>query len=126
MPVGVLIRLIPDSASRGVLCQGTLQQNSSAIPSNLSSCVTWLSTVDRIRYELGTVSKPQSSGVRQILMTLRDLLQGLGSAERLQRGNITDERTPLLQRDSRDGICAPSVVMVGIIAGGVGGWPQVE
>ncbi|KAH6604508.1 Calcium transporting P-type ATPase [Trichoderma cornu-damae] len=127
IPVAVLIRLIPDGAIRAVLGQGAPRQNSGGISSsNSPNRVTWLSTVDHVRCELGTISQPRDSRVRRILMKFWCLLQRWDSAEGPERRNIAHERTPLLQRHDGGAVCAPSVVMVGMIAGGVGGWPRVE
>lgn len=123
LPVAVLIRLIPDGAIRNILSQKATPR---ILPPVSSNHVTWLSTVDHIRTELSTISQPRSSRVRPISMDFWNLLRRRDSAESSDRGDIANERTPLLQRHDRGAVCAPPVVMMGMIAGGVGGWPRVE
>lgn len=135
MPVAVLLRLLPDDvvASAFGLPRAWQTWFRKRSPSTTPSNATWLSTVDHIRCELVTCTQPRSSRLRRLI---RNSSRGWGwssSGVESERGHSDNERTPLLQnRDAdaigsrRGSVCAPSVVMAGMVAGGVGGLPRVE
>ncbi|KFG83033.1 putative Calcium transporting P-type ATPase [Metarhizium anisopliae] len=135
MPVAVLLRLLPDDvvASAFGLPRAWQAWFRKRSPSTTPSNATWLSTVDHIRCELVTCTQPRSSRLRRLIRTSSRGWGWSSSGVESERGHSDNERTPLLQnRDAdvigsrRGSVCAPSVVMAGMVAGGVGGLPRVE
>ncbi|KAF5139004.1 Calcium-transporting ATPase 2 [Metarhizium anisopliae] len=135
MPVAVLLRLLPDDVVAIAFGLPRAWQTwfRKRSPSTTPSNATWLSTVDHIRFELVTCTQPRSSRLRRLIRTSSRGWGWSSSGVESERGHSDNERTPLLQnRDAdvigsrRGSVCAPSVVMVGMVAGGVGGLPRVE
>ncbi|KAK2612614.1 plasma membrane calcium [Conoideocrella luteorostrata] len=134
MPVAVVIRLIPDDAIRHSFGLFKLRRNQARAPPH-SGADSWFDSVHRVHSELATGSQTRSSRLKYLFHSIGHLwIWRKSQTVDVERAASPDERSPLLQDSASDGgsssrkgsACASSVVMAGMVAGGVGGWPREE
>lgn len=133
MPVAMLIRLIPDESLRRLFDMRQLWRKKAAGkggPDALDGS-QWFQALENVRCELLTIRQPRSSRLQRLRDEIYDLAKTKIFGESCDSDGAVDERSPLLQRPSsvRDrsrasSIMGPSVVMAGLVAGGVAGWPR--
>ncbi len=134
IPVAVLIRLIPDELIRSLFGFAQPGGKKAVILSarETPGGVDWFQALENVRCELLIIREPRSSRLQRLRREVCNFAVAKMFGERCGHDGEMDERTPLLERNSNQdrsrasSICGPPVVMAGLIAGGVAGWPRVH
>ncbi|PNY26836.1 Calcium-transporting ATPase [Tolypocladium capitatum] len=128
MPVAVLLRFIPDESIRHLF---NLKRLRSKNASGREDRTPWSMALQRVRCELLTIRQPRSSRLRRLRSEISELAWVRMFGENCGDSREVDERTPLLrgcnsnpERSRTSSVCGPSVVLAGLVAGGVAGWPD--
>lgn len=131
MPVAVLVRLIPDQWVFGWFnfssSKETFEPEVEVSRSNGES--RWANTVQHIREDLTMLRQPRSSRLERLQADVSEQAKKMFAG---REESTEGERTPLLidsassieNRSRGSSFCASPVVMAGMVAGGVGGWPE--
>ncbi|KND87137.1 Calcium-transporting ATPase 2 [Tolypocladium ophioglossoides CBS 100239] len=129
MPVAVLIRCIPDESIRHLFNVKRLWRKTTA--SRRADRTPWSMALQRVRCELLTIRQPRSSRLQRLRSEISELARVRIFGESGNDSREVDERTPLLQRCNSNqdrsrtsSVCGPSVILAGLVAGGVAGWPD--
>ncbi|KAK3368649.1 P-type calcium ATPase [Podospora didyma] len=147
IPVGVLIRLIPDNLLRRLLSWRLLMTRWTRRRAegfyDTHDELSWSRAVDNVRCELMMLRQPRSSRLGRLRHEIFAFLQGKTRSEDSPDVEVSGptERTPLLsprivssrnsstpslhRSKSDSGVFGPAAVMAGMVAGSVAGWPSV-
>ncbi|UNI15526.1 plasma membrane calcium [Purpureocillium takamizusanense] len=134
IPLGVLLRLIPDEAIKHLFdfrrytMWGTRPRERVNAHTDGTA---WSTALRRVRCELRTIRQPRSSRLQRLRSEISDLaILGMRGGWARHSAEV-DETSPLLQPQASDrvlsrqsSVCRPSVIMAGLVAGGVAGWPD--
>ncbi|POR39743.1 Calcium-transporting ATPase [Tolypocladium paradoxum] len=131
MPVAVLLRFIPDESIRHLftLKRRWRKDTASSRMAAAADGTPWSTALRRVRSELLAIRQPRSFRLQRLRTEISELARMRIYGESRSDGT-EGERTPLLQRRNSNqdrsrtsSVCGPSVIMAGLVAGGVAGWP---
>lgn len=125
LPVGILMRLIPDESVPRLLDLGWASKPAEVPAIEVPGDYPWQQAVEDVRYGLAFGRQARSSRLHHLgtvaLIKAKIFGQDRGGDEE------DAERTPLIRRSSNrsraSSVLPPAAVMAGLVAGEIGGWP---